>query len=80
MKKKRNNKILFIILAFIVGCFVGYVSHYCVVNWHGFFAVCENGLSPDKHGCCLGEEYTDIGSGLMACCPDSSDYCYPPIK
>lgn len=80
MKKKKNNKLLLLILSFFIACIIGYVCHYCIINWNSFFAVCEDGNSPDKYGCCFGEEYADIGAGLMACCPDSGDYCYPPIK
>ena len=71
---------VWVLCAFVFGGVVGYATHYAVVNWHGFFAVCPNGDSPDKNGCCSGEVYTDAGDGWMVCCPDGGDNCFPPIK
>ncbi len=69
-----------IILSLVLGFFIGYVAHYTVQNWHGFFATCPNGDRPDKNGCCGTEVYTDAGDGWMVCCPDGGDNCFPPIK
>lgn len=33
--------------------------------------------SPDSNGCCPGEEYADIGNGVMYCC--KGDACFPPM-
>ena len=71
---------LAIVVAFFVGCVIGYSAHYLIVNWHGFFAVCDDGNRPDKNGCCAGEVYTDAGDGWMVCCPNGSDNCFPPLK
>lgn len=71
---------LAIVIALFVGCMIGYTAHYLIVNWHGFFAVCEDGNRPDKHGCCAGEVYTDAGDGWMVCCPNGSDNCFPSLK
>ncbi len=38
---------------------------------------CDDGSTPDIHGCCTGEEFTDMGDGGFACCID--DACYPPM-
>lgn len=35
---------------------------------------CDN---PDANGCCPGEEYADIGNGVMYCC--KGDACFPPM-
>lgn len=83
-KNNQNNKKLnlwvWILLAFLFGGLVGYCTHYIVVNWHGFFAVCQDGDRPDKNGCCTGEIYTDAGDGWMVCCPVGGDNCFPPVK
>ena len=71
---------LWIVLAFLGGFVIGYSTYYTVINWHGFFATCPNGESPDKNGCCAGEVYTDAGDGWMVCCPDGGDNCFPPVK
>ena len=69
-----------IILALFLGCFIGYVAHYMIVNWHSFFVTCPDGNRPDKNGCCGNEIYTDAGDGWMVCCPEGGDNCFPPIK
>lgn len=86
-RTKKNNKGMiksrlwwFVLFAFVFGFATGYVTHYLIVNWHGFWAVCSDGNWPDKNGCCMGEVYTDAGDGWMVCCPDGGDNCFPPIK
>ena len=69
-----------VLFAFLFGGAIGYTVHYLIVNWHGFFVVCDNGQRPDKNGCCAGEIYTDAGDGWMVCCPDGGDNCFPPVK
>ena len=79
--KNTNHKFLwFVLVAFFVGCAFGYIAHYLVVNWHGFFVVCNDGNRPDKNGCCSGEKYTDVGAGWMVCCPVDGGDCFPPMK
>ncbi len=78
--KKKSHLWVIIVSVFILGGAVGYVSHYLVSNWGGFFAKCPNGDKPDKNGCCEGEIYTDAGDGWMVCCPEVGDNCFPPIK
>ena len=34
--------------------------------------------NPDANGCCPGEEYADIGNGVMYCC--KGDACFPPMQ
>ncbi|MCQ2562805.1 MAG: hypothetical protein MJ158_04300 [Alphaproteobacteria bacterium] len=80
MKKKNNKKSLFIICICLLCIVIGWMAHYTFVNWHGFFAKCDNGLRPDKNGCCAGEIYTNMGDDYMACCPENGEYCFPPIK
>lgn len=83
VKKTTNQKNkfwLWVVIAFLLGGAFGYASHYTIVNWHGFFATCPNGAKPDKHGCCAGETYTDVGDGWMVCCPDDGGTCFPPVK
>ncbi|MBR5354920.1 MAG: hypothetical protein IK122_02235 [Alphaproteobacteria bacterium] len=76
----RCHKWLWITIAFILGGVIGYVAHYTVINWSGFFVTCPDGAHPDKNGCCAGEVYTDAGDGWMVCCPDGGDNCFPPMK
>ena len=83
VKKTTNQKNkfwLWVAVAFVLGGVFGYALHYTIVNWHGFFATCPNGVKPDKHGCCAGETYTDVGDGWMVCCPDDGGTCFPPVK
>ena len=93
MKKKTLKKVshkesvprkcrvwLWVLIALLSGFVIGYATHYTIINWHGFFAVCPNGDSPDKNGCCSGEVYTDAGDGWMVCCPDGGDNCFPPVR
>ncbi len=86
--KKSVNKVttkkcypfVWLILALVFGGIVGYITHYTVVNWNGFFVTCPDGVRPDKNGCCAGEVYTDAGDGWMVCCPNGGDNCFPPMK
>ena len=80
--EKSCNKLLWVWLlaSFCVGGMIGYTTHYLIVNWNGFFAVCTDGERPDKNGCCKGEVYTDAGDGWMVCCPKGGDNCFPPLK
>ena len=71
---------IWVVCAFLLGGAIGYITHYTIINWHGFFATCPNGISPDKNGCCGDEIYTDAGDGWMVCCPPEGDNCFPPIK
>lgn len=70
----------FVVFVFFVGFAAGYVTHYLIVNWHGFFVTCDDGNRPDKNGCCRGEIYTDAGNGWMVCCPYGGESCFPPLK
>lgn len=77
---KKSRTWIWVVVAYILGCGVGYATHYLVTTWHSFFVVCPDGNKPDKHGCCKGEVYTDAGDGWMVCCPDGGDNCFPPMK
>lgn len=80
---KENKKcypMILVLLALVLGGVIGYVTHYTIVNWNGFFATCPDGNRPDKNGCCAGEVYTDAGDGWMVCCPDGGNNCFPPMK
>lgn len=80
-KNTTKSKLWFwFLIVFFAGFVIGYSTHYLIVNWHGFFVVCEDGNHPDRNGCCAGEVYTDAGDGWMVCCPDGGDSCFPPMK
>ena len=78
--KKKSKLWAFILIAFVFGGAIGFITHYLIVNWHGFFVVCDDGNRPDKYGCCAGEVYTDAGDGWMVCCPQNGNDCFPPMK
>lgn len=78
--EKKSKLWVWVLFAFVFGVVVGYATHYTIVNWHGFFATCPDGNSPDKNGCCGDEIYTDAGDGWMVCCPSGGENCFPPIK
>jgi len=40
---------------------------------------CEGNGTPDEHGCCPGETYTDMGTSGFNCCPDAGGDCFPPL-
>ena len=72
-----------IIFAFLVGFGLGAFTY---ANRHYFNfnsdLVCPDGAFPDKHGCCPGELYTDMGDLGFNCCPESSGGadCFPPLR
>ena len=70
----------FVVFVFLMGFVAGYMTHYLIVNWHGFFVTCDDGRKPDAHGCCGGEIYTDAGNGWMVCCPIGGETCFPPLR
>lgn len=78
--EKKPKLWVWVLFALVFGVVVGYATHYTIVNWHGFFATCPDGNSPDKNGCCGDEIYTDAGDGWMVCCPSGGENCFPPIK
>lgn len=78
--EKKSKLWVWVLFALVFGVVVGYATHYTIVNWHGFFATCPDGNSPDKNGCCGDEIYTDAGDGWMVCCPSGGENCFPPIK
>ncbi len=80
LSQPKNRTWLWVVIAGLVGFCIGLATYYTAVNWHGFFAKCEDGTRPDKNGCCTGEIYTDAGDGWMVCCPDGGENCFPPIK
>lgn len=42
--------------------------------------LCSDGTTPDTHGCCTGETYTDMGDQGFNCCPADGGDCFPPIE
>ncbi|MBR1380780.1 MAG: hypothetical protein IJ560_04330 [Alphaproteobacteria bacterium] len=70
---------------FIFGFVIGTITGFAIanVNWSRLITgslQCQDGLPPDKNGCCSDEEYTDMGNLGFNCCPKSGGDCFPPIK
>lgn len=76
-----KKNIVFIIVAFLVGGVIGWClnANRDVFSW-GDGPLCLDGEAPDKHGCCEGELYTDMGDLGFNCCPESGGDCFPPIR
>ena len=36
--------------------------------------------TPDSHGCCPGEKYTDLGEQGFNCCTENNEHCFPPME
>ena len=80
--KKNVSVCTAIIIAFFIGFGLGILTW---VNRDATAVIsskCFDGSRPDKHGCCPGEVYTDMGDLGFNCCPgDSEDSdCFPPLK
>ncbi len=79
---KKNMKLCWVIvLSFVIGFVFGVLAH-ASRDWFptGGAGLCVDGTEPDKHGCCDGELYTDMGDLGYNCCPESGGDCFPPIK
>ncbi len=70
---------LIVLVSFIVGVTAGSYFTLHPVRF-GVDLVCPDGGVPDKHGCCGGEIYTDMGDVGFNCCPEVGGDCYPPIR
>lgn len=76
-----KKNIVFIIVAFLIGGILGWCLHANRdVFVFGDALLCLDGATPDKHGCCEGELYTDMGDLGFNCCPESGGDCFPPIR
>jgi hypothetical protein len=80
MKKNVKNWLV-LVFVFIVGfCFgiFAYANRDALVFWDN--PLCLDGGEPDKHGCCEGEVYTNMGDLGFNCCPESGGDCFPPMR
>ncbi len=80
-KTKRKFTVIFSYLVVLAcGIFFGRLTY--DINWNIFKepALCMDGTQPDKHGCCSGEIYTDMGELGFNCCPETGGDCFPPIR
>ncbi|MDR1337878.1 MAG: hypothetical protein LBJ73_02515 [Rickettsiales bacterium] len=55
----------------------GYESEHAVAGQPAI--VCDDGTTPDPHGCCTGEIYTQSSDYGPVCCPISGGDCFPPL-
>lgn len=75
-----------IILACLLTCIATAFATVYIMNhnitdfWHiSEKFMCKNNATPDEHGCCPGETYTNMDDMGWNCCPDSGGDCFPPI-
>lgn len=66
-------------VSFVLGVMAGVYFTHNPVRF-GADVLCPDGEVPDKHGCCYGEIYTDMGDVGFNCCPEIGGDCYPPIR
>ncbi len=80
--KKCVSSTTAIIISFFIGFGLGILTWANRDAMSASSATCADGSRPDKHGCCAGEVYTDMGDLGFNCCPgDSEDSdCFPPLK
>ena len=79
--KKQTRNWVMLVSGLMLGVVVGITAGW--ILWgprYGGHIMCLDGTRPDANGCCTGEEYTDLGAGGFACCPEYGDNCYPPMK
>ncbi len=79
--KKNINLASAVVISFVLGFAFGVLAH-AGRNMFLFAepGLCVDGTEPDKHGCCEGELYTDMGDLGYNCCPEIGGDCFPPIK
>lgn len=69
------------LLLVLVGALIGWGLHaWYAMPRYTSNATCQDGSQPDKHGCCAGEIYTDMGELGFNCCPEAGGDCFPPIR
>lgn len=69
------------LIAFCFGALLGWgITAYSYMPKYTGDALCLDGTQPDKHGCCTGEIYTDMGELGFNCCPEAGGDCFPPIR
>lgn len=76
-----KKNFIVVILAMIIGFVLGIIVHANrnnLVFWDN--PICLDGGEPDKHGCCEGEVYTNMGDLGFNCCPESGGDCFPPMR
>ncbi len=79
--KVNIKKLLTVIIAFLIGLGLGILLHSnydSLIFWDN--PLCLDGGEPDKHGCCEGEVYTNMGDLGFNCCPESGGDCFPPMR
>ena len=55
------------------------IKHNIIDSYSADEFICKGDATPDEHGCCPGETYTDMGDQGFNCCPDGDYDCFPPI-
>jgi hypothetical protein len=81
VQKSQEKSWVALIVSFVLGAVIG-ILVYANLDSFSFSAPlnCPDGTPTDKHGCCAGEVYTEMGDLGSNCCPESGGDCFPPIK
>ena len=70
-----------LVISFLLGAVIGILIYANLDSFSfGVSLKCPDGTPTDKHGCCAGEVYTQMGDLGSNCCPESGGDCFPPIK
>ena len=77
--KTKMRMILVVCVAFLVGAFCGALL-YANRDIFKSDAMCPNGGFPDENGCCAGEVYTELEGQGFACCPETGENCFLPMR
>ena len=81
VQKPQKKSWVALVISFLLGAVIGILIYANLDSFSfGVSLTCPDGTPTDKHGCCAGEVYTNMGDLGSNCCPESGGDCFPPIK
>lgn len=81
VQKPQKKSWVALVISFLLGAVIGILIYANLDSFSfGVSLKCPDGTPTDKHGCCAGEVYTNMGDLGSNCCPESGGDCFPPIK
>ena len=81
VQKPQKKSWVALVISFLLGAVIGILIYANLDSFSfGVSLKCPDGTPTDKHGCCAGEVYTEMGDLGSNCCPKSGGDCFPPIK